>query len=45
MEALSVFLLGSVGVFIGMAALYLAVKCLVIVVDRLEQKENADASS
>lgn len=45
MEAFLILVLGSFGVFIGMAALYLAVKCLVIVVDRLERKENANASS
>jgi hypothetical protein len=44
-EALGIFLMGSIGVLIGMAALYLAIKCLVIVVDRLPKKENADVSS
>lgn len=43
-EAFTVFLFGSVGVFIGMGGLYLAVKLLVFAVDRMEKKENADVS-
>lgn len=43
-EAFFVFLFGSVGVFIGMSGLYLAIKLLVFIADRLTQKENPDVS-
>ncbi|MCX7823799.1 MAG: hypothetical protein N2260_10225 [Syntrophobacterales bacterium] len=43
-KAFIIFLFGSIGVFLGMAALYLAIKCLVILANRLERKENTDAS-
>jgi len=43
-EAFWIFVAGSIGVFIGMAALYLAVKTLVLVLSRFGGEENSNGS-
>jgi hypothetical protein len=43
-KAFWIFVVGSIGVFIGMAALYLAMKALVLVLSRFSGEENKNGA-